>query len=184
MRMRMTLPLRTRPRLLPRLLIALLTLAAVVPGSYAAEPLLDLTKFRGSVVVVDFWASWCAPCRRSFPWLNEMQARYRDQGLVIIGVNVDAERADADKFLAAVPAGFRIVYDPTGKLPEQFGVTAMPSSFVFDRKGELVSRHLGFQNARRGEYEAVLRQLLAVDPSPAIASATDSTSLKTPGTQK
>ncbi len=165
-------------------MIALISLAAIAPGSDAAEPPLDLAKLRGSVVVVDFWASWCAPCRRSFPWLNEMQARYRDQGLVIIGVNVDAERADADKFLAAVPAGFRIVYDPSGKLPEQFGVTAMPSPFVFDRTGELANRHLGFQNARRSEYEAVLRQLLAVDASPAIASATDSNSLKTPGTQK
>lgn len=132
----------------------------------AAAPVLDLGQYKGKVVVVDFWASWCVPCRRSFPWLNEMRAKYGEQGLVIIGVNVDAERADADKFLAEIPASFGMVYDPKGDLATLHRVSAMPTSLVFDRTGAPVTRHLGFQNAKRDEYEATLRQALsAAGPS-------------------
>ncbi|HKZ72761.1 MAG TPA: TlpA disulfide reductase family protein [Steroidobacteraceae bacterium] len=141
----------------------LVLLALFAGDALAAEPLLDLDRVRGRVVVVDFWASWCTPCRRSIPWLNEMQAKYADRGLVIIGVNVDKSRGDAEQFLAAVPARFEIVYDPDGRLPAKFGVAAMPSSYVFDRSGKVVARHLGFQNARRAEYEKVLRELLHAD---------------------
>lgn len=136
----------------------------------AAAPVLDLGQYQGKVVVVDFWASWCVPCRRSFPWLNDMRAKYGEQGLVIIGVNVDAERADADKFLATIPARFGIVYDPKGELATLHRVSAMPTSLVFDRTGALVTRHLGFQNAKRDEYEATLRQALAAaGPSQPVA---------------
>src|SRR5690349_4893215 len=127
----------------------------------AAEPFLNLGSFKGQVVVVDFWASWCVPCRRSFPWLNEMQARYADQGLVVVGINVDTDRAEAEKFLKEFPARFDILYDATGRMPMEYGVTAMPTSLVFDREGSLVTRHLGFQNARRAEYENIIRDALA-----------------------
>ena len=80
----------------------------------AAADELDLGSYRGQVVWVDFWASWCTPCRRSFPWMNDMMARYSDQGFVIVGVNVDRERDLAEEFLAETPAGFPIVYDPEG----------------------------------------------------------------------
>jgi len=157
-------------------------LGGVTSTSLALEPSLDLEQWRGRVVVVDFWASWCEPCRRSFPWLNEMQAKYRDQGLVVIGVNVDAERSEADRFLAAVPAAFKVVYDPTGTLPARYGVSAMPSSFVFDRSGELSARHLGFQARRRGEYEAVIKQLLkSAAPGPGPGS-TPASSINASGT--
>jgi thiol-disulfide isomerase/thioredoxin len=76
---------------------------------------LELERYRGKIVVVDFWASWCAPCRRSFPWLNEIQAKYRDR-VVVIGVNVDREQADAAQFLRDVPAKFPVIYDPAGEL--------------------------------------------------------------------
>ena len=132
-----------------------------VPAA-AAAPVLDLGQYKGKVVVVDFWASWCVPCRRSFPWLNDMRARYGEQGLVIIGVNVDAERADAGKFLAEFPASFGMVYDPKGELATLHRVSAMPTSLVFDRTGAPVARHLGFQNAKREEYEATLREALAI----------------------
>lgn len=126
----------------------------------AAEAALNLDQYAGRVVVVDFWASWCVPCRRSFPWLNEMHAKYGDQGLVIIGVNVDAQRQDADRFLQQFPAKFHIVHDPAGTLPARYKVNAMPTSIVYDRNGHAVTRHLGFQNAKREEYEAVLRYAL------------------------
>ena len=113
----------------------------------------DLT---GKVVVVDFWASWCVPCRRSFPWMNAMQAKYGDDRLVIVGVNVDRDRDAADTFLAETPADFHIHYDDAASLAKAFAVEAMPSSFVFGRDGELNARHLGFKVKRQPEYEAVL----------------------------
>jgi thiol-disulfide isomerase/thioredoxin len=131
--------------------------SAPVPGS---PPALDLTRFHGHVVVVDFWASWCKPCRQSIPWLNELRQRYGNDGLVVIGVNVDAERADADKFQRDVPIGFDVIYDPQGKLAEQFGLQGMPTSFVFDRDGKLAHTLLGFREARRAEHETEILNLL------------------------
>jgi len=121
---------------------------------------LDLAHYRGKVVLVDFWASWCEPCRHSFPWLNAMQAKYADRGLVIIGVNVDRERAQADQFLRDVPASFQIVYDPAGRLASQYDLPGMPVSYVIGPNGEMVGRHVGFRNAARAEREAELQKLL------------------------
>ena len=122
---------------------------------------LHLDRFRGKVVLVDFWASWCEPCRRSFPWLNAMQAKYADRGLIVIGVNVDPQRADAQRFLHDVPASFEIVYDAAGALATRYEVPGMPSSYVFDTNGNLVSQHIGFRNAAREEREAELLKLLS-----------------------
>lgn len=132
---------------------------ALPQAARTAEPMLDLAQYRGKVVVVDFWASWCVPCRRSFPWLNEMHGKY-GQDLVIVGVNVDAERKAADRFLTEFPARFQIVYDAAGALPTQYQVNAMPTSIIYDRAGREITRHLGFQNAKRDEYETVLRTAL------------------------
>lgn len=134
---------------------------ATVSGapSSVAEPL-DLARHRGRVVIVDFWASWCKPCRQSIPWLNMMRERYGASGLTIIGVNVDAERRDADRFLRDIPIEFEIVFDPEGTLAKQFEVKGMPSSYVFDRAGRLIETHLGFRNATKDEKEAALKTLL------------------------
>ena len=94
------------------------------------------------------------------PWLNEMHSRFGNQGLVVIGVNVDAERADAERFLRDVPVSFDVVYDASGTLATQFGVQGMPSSFVFDRDGKLVGRYLGFREAKRLQHETELAELL------------------------
>src|SRR5687767_3653551 len=91
------------------LLFCAVLLGAVCGVTRAAEPL-DLTRHRGRVVIVDFWASWCKPCRQSIPWLNTMRERYGASGLTIIGVNVDAERRDADRFLRDVPIEFEVVF--------------------------------------------------------------------------
>lgn len=138
------------------------------PVSVAAEELqiLDLAEYRGKVIVVDFWASWCVPCRRSFPWLDEMQTRYADEGLVVIGVNEDDVAEDAEAFLRSFPVGFRIVADRDGALARQFELLAMPSTYVIDRNGEIAARHLGFRTGLKEEYEATLKSLL--DPAVAI----------------
>ncbi|HEY0682211.1 MAG TPA: TlpA disulfide reductase family protein [Steroidobacter sp.] len=141
--------------------IVLATLACLAPAVFATDDALDLEQFRGKVVLIDFWASWCVPCRQSFPWLNEMQAKYRDRGLVVIGVNVDRERADADRFLKQTPADFQIVYDPEGSLAEHYQVPGMPSSYVIGRDGQQLHVHIGFRNGMREQREAELERLLA-----------------------
>jgi len=118
----------------------------------------------GKVVIVDFWASWCGPCRRSFPWMNDMLEKYGDQGLVVIAVNLDKERAAAEAFLGEVPASFQIHYDPDAALAREYDVQAMPSSFIFGRDGQLVARHLGFKIKKQDEYEAVLVNALGGTP--------------------
>lgn len=142
-------------------LIALSSVLIIASRAQAVgAPAIDLEAHAGKVVVVDFWASWCKPCRQSIPWLNEMQAKYGARGLVVIGVNVDTERPLARKFLAQTPARFQIVYDAEGKLPQQYGVQGMPASFIFDRTGHLVEKRLGFRIASRDEYEQLLVKTL------------------------
>ena len=141
--------------------LALAALAWIAPATLAADDPLDLAHLKGKVVVIDFWASWCAPCRQSFPWLNEMQAKYRDRGLVIIGVNVDRERAEAERFLEHTPADFNIVYDPEGTLAARYQVPGMPSSYVIGRDGQQAGVHIGFRTGMRAEREAELERLLA-----------------------
>ena len=139
--------------------LALLTWAACGSGAFAADSL-DLAQYRGKVVLVDFWASWCTPCRHSFPWLNEMQSKYADRGLVVIAVNVDRERNKAEQFLRDVPAHFKIVYDPSGTLATQYEVPGMPASFVFGPDGRLAGKHIGFQRSSRTNREIELEKLL------------------------
>lgn len=135
--------------------------AAPARPADAASASLDLARFQGQVVVVDFWASWCKPCRESIPWLNQMRSRYGAQGLVIIGINVDAERSDADRFLRDVPIEFQVLYDPQGKLAQQFHLQGMPSTFVYGRDGKLAHTLLGYREARRAEHEAQIQALLS-----------------------
>ena len=142
--------------------LATLTLGAAAAAPDSEE--LQLDAYEGKVVIVDFWASWCVPCRRSFPWMNEMVEKYADQGLVVIAVNLDRDRADADAFLADVPANFEILFDPDASLAREFGVEAMPNSFVFGRDGELVARHLGFKVKKLPEYESALLEALGETP--------------------
>jgi cytochrome c biogenesis protein CcmG/thiol:disulfide interchange protein DsbE len=132
----------------------------LVTAPQTAPPWKTLQEFDGKVVLVDFWASWCAPCRRSFPWMNEMQRRYSKQGLAVVAVNVDQEKKLADDFLAALPAEFRIEFDAKGVVAQQFMVRNMPTSFLIDRRGRVRIRHTGFRDGQREEREQQIVQLL------------------------
>jgi cytochrome c biogenesis protein CcmG, thiol:disulfide interchange protein DsbE len=145
-------------RLLLPLALTCFALGAAA-GDTASDPL-DLARYRGKVVLLDFWASWCEPCRHSFPWLNAMHARYADRGLIVIGVNVDRDRAEADRFLHDVPATFQIVYDPAGALASRFELPGMPVSYIIGRNGDVVRHHIGFRSGLSDDREAELQQLL------------------------
>lgn len=121
---------------------------------------LDLERYRGAVVYVDFWASWCVPCRKSFPWMNAIQAKFGESGFVIIAVNVDHDRAAAEKFLEKYPANFSVIYDPEGKLAEAYQLEAMPSSFLYSRDGKRMHSYLGFQQDETEQVEAAIKELL------------------------
>lgn len=149
-----------------RMSIVLLTLfmASVATGEEINAGGIDLEDYRGQVVMVDFWASWCVPCRRSFPWMDEMQAKYREQGLVILAVNEDDEWVEAERFLDEYPISFAIVRDNDGVIAKQFDVQAMPSSYLFDRDGELVQRHFGFKVRQQQDYENQIQTTLQAEP--------------------
>lgn len=140
------------------------TLAPAAPAPDASWPtdgdVLSLEQLRGKVVYLDFWASWCAPCRESFPWMNELQARFAEQGLVVVAVNVDKERELVEQFLAKYPAAFTVAYDPDGKSAEQFKVKGMPSSYLIDRNGDIRFSHIGFRDKDRAELESRIQAVL------------------------
>jgi len=125
-----------------------------------------LGSFAGQVVYLDFWASWCGPCRESFPWMNEMQAQYGEQGLTVLAVNVDRRQADAQAFLAKLPAGFQVVFDASGKTPATYGILGMPTSFLIGRDGRVISQHTSFRSADADELETQIRSALAAEASP------------------
>ncbi|MGH8402803.1 MAG: TlpA family protein disulfide reductase [Gammaproteobacteria bacterium] len=126
----------------------------------AATPTLNLDDYKGKVVYLDFWASWCAPCMQSFPWMDAMQEKYGAQGLVIIAVNENKQKQNATRFLKRFPADFKIFYDPTGILLKKYNVSGLPTSFLVDPSGSIYRRHLGFSNSSSDEYEREIRRLL------------------------
>lgn len=147
----------------PKKTLAVLTLAA---GLFAAgispaaaevkvgDAFPDLAPFKlegqlpadytNKIVIVDFWASWCKPCKMSFPALNELHTKYAAQGVVVIAINVDEDRAEMEAFLKKIPAAFPVVRDASQKLVGAAGISTMPSSFVLDRTGKVRFAHSGY----------------------------------------
>ncbi len=124
-----------------------------LPGSSLGARLSDL---KGRHVYLDFWASWCGPCRLSFPWMADMQRQYGSRGLQVLAINLDAKRADADAFLAKSPAGFALVFDAKGESARRMGVKGMPTSLLIGPDGKVVFVHQGFRLDERAALEAKL----------------------------
>lgn len=121
----------------------------------------DLQQFRGKVLYVDFWASWCPPCAESFPFLNELHSDLKDRGLQVIGVNLDQASEDAKVFLGKYPANFTVATDVDEKCAKDYDVKAMPSSYLVDRNGVIRHIHLGFRSGEAKELRTLVEQLLA-----------------------
>ena len=121
---------------------------------------INLSNLKGKVVYLDFWASWCDPCRKSFPWMNEMHSRYDSKKFTIVAINLDSDKADALKFLEKVPASFDIAYDPEGTIATKYNLKAMPTSYLIDKKGKLVFTHKGYREGDTAEIEEKIRKLL------------------------
>lgn len=126
------------------------------------EATVTLAQYRGQVLYVDFWASWCVPCRTSMPAIDALFRRHRERGFAVIGVNKDVSAADAERFLRRVPVSFTLVSDADDALVRRFEVKAMPSGYLVDRKGVVRHVHRGFNDetaaALAREVEALLEE--------------------------
>ncbi len=130
-----------------------------LPGPAAS---VSLDQLKGKLVYVDFWASWCGPCRQSFPWMNDMQAKYGPQGLQVVGVNLDDKTEDATRFLAQVPARFVTAFDPKGDTARRYQLKGMPSSVLIAPDGKVIQVHVGFRADQR---EALEQAIVAALPA-------------------
>lgn len=120
-----------------------------------------ITDFKGKVVLVDFFASWCLPCRKSFPELEALHRQHESKGLVVVAVNVDEERSHADAFLQQYPHSMRIALDPKGLVAEAFAVSAMPTTLIVDRAGQIRYSHKGYTEKALAKMQAQVVALLA-----------------------
>jgi thiol-disulfide isomerase/thioredoxin len=147
-----------RPEILvQRLLFAVLLswpsmLPAVQPGDAAPVVIapqedgetFDMASLAGRVVYVDFWASWCAPCRKTLPAFDQLHQRYDERGFTVLGVNLDRRRAEALRMLSRIPVGFPMVFDPEGEWARVYDPPGMPSGYLVDRRGVVRYRHVGY----------------------------------------
>ena len=119
-----------------------------------------LADLRGQVVMINFWASWCGPCRQEFPVLDGMYRKYRPLGFTLLAVNVESERKDAERFLAGTPVSFPIAWDADNQVSSAYGVSAMPTTLIIDRKGQVRWLHRAYKPGDENEYLDQIRALL------------------------
>lgn len=121
---------------------------------------ISLKKLKGKVVYLDVWASWCSVCVHTLPWMNDLRKKFPKNKFEILAVNVDENRADADKLLKSTGSDLLVAYDQDGKIPELYGVEAMPSSFLLDKTGKIVKIFKGFHEEEKGHVEALIKKLV------------------------
>ena len=119
-----------------------------------------LQDLRGQVVMLNFWASWCGPCRQEMPLMDEIYNKYEKLGFTILAVNVDEDSSDADAFLKSVPVTFPVLYDNESKVSELFEVDAMPPTVMIDRDGNKRFLHRGYKAGYEVEYEKQVKKLI------------------------
>jgi cytochrome c biogenesis protein CcmG, thiol:disulfide interchange protein DsbE len=142
--------------------------AAIGTGSMAPEiglkdmagRAVSMRALKGKVVLVDFWASWCAPCREELPVLEALYKKYRGQGFEVVAVNQDQSADNVRKFLNSTPLSFSVVHDRGGSVASRYAPTKMPSSFILDRKGIVRHVHAGFRASERAALDKQIGALV------------------------
>lgn len=135
-------------------------LPRLVSRANDSSALVSLASFKGKWIYLDFWASWCTPCRLSFPWMQQMHARYQPKGLEIVAICLDRDADKGRHFLAREASEFTVLWDQQADTAKRYGVAAMPSSYLIDPKGLLLSGHAGFTPAIARKLEAEFEKLL------------------------
>jgi thiol-disulfide isomerase/thioredoxin len=147
---------------------ALLPVFAGEPSGPAAEfslpsrggPPVSLAGLRGQVVLVNFWATWCGPCRKEMPLLEQIHKKYAPLGFTLLGINVEEDTTHMEAFLGDVPVTFPVLLDPANQVSKLYDVAAMPSTVIIDRKGQVRYIHQGWQPGDESRYQDVIRQLI------------------------
>lgn len=119
-----------------------------------------LSANKGKLVYLDFWASWCGPCKHSVPWMNALLEKYQSRGLEVIAINLDQKAEDAQKFLEAYPANFKVAFDDKGLTPRLYGVKGMPTSYLIGRDGTILFQHMGFNEKDAAKLEQQIQAAL------------------------
>jgi peroxiredoxin len=120
----------------------------------------SLTQYHGQVVMINFWASWCGPCRQEMPLLESIYKKYNKLGFTLLGVNVEPDSQAADDWLKATPVSFPILYDKESKVSKLYDVAGMPSTVIIDRSGKLRVLHRGYKPGDENEYLDSIRSLI------------------------
>jgi peroxiredoxin len=128
-------------------------------SSLAGQPV-SLSQYKGNVVLVNFWATWCGPCQQEMPLLDQMYKKYKPAGFTLLGVNVDKEAPAVKELLARKPVSFPVLLDPENSVSRAYHVADMPSSVIIDRKGIVRYVHRGYRPGDENEYQDRIRQLI------------------------
>lgn len=120
----------------------------------------ELSRYKGQVLYVDFWASWCGPCAKSFPFMNELHQQLKAEGLQVVAVNLDENVDDAKAFLKNIPADFTVLADVSKQCAKDFDVKAMPSTYIIDKQGVVKHIHLGFKPGEAEEIKTIVEKLV------------------------
>lgn len=121
---------------------------------------LRLSELRGDVVMINFWASWCGPCRQEMPILSELHDKYKSMGFTVLGVNVEENSAEARKLLKETPVSFPVLFDNKSTVSKQYDVVAMPSTVLVDRNGNMRYLHKGYKPGLENTYIEQVRSLI------------------------
>jgi len=162
--------MRSGRSLFPTLLLALLAGTATATGPAPAAPdfalpardggEVRLSELKGQVVMINFWATWCGPCRQEMPLLQQIHTKYEPLGFTMLGVNVEPDSAAAQSWLKGMPVSFPILFDRKSEVSSSFGVEAMPSSVLIDREGRVRHVHRGYKPGDEAVYADLVRSLV------------------------
>ncbi len=158
-------------KIIPALVVGgmLVTSVSASSGSGAAPnftlnsrngDVVSLADLKGQVVMINFWATWCGPCRQEMPLLDALYKRYNRMGFTLLGVNVEEDSSGADKWLADTPVTFPILYDTKNQVSKLYDITAMPSTVLVDRQGNVRFLHRGYKPGDENDYQNAIRELI------------------------